>query len=468
MIIFNFKQNLEYGSKEGNKAISNFTQRFNYHLYKGSIELGKEKGSFGLFNREKFEKSPFIKTMMKLGLVFETMRNCTCSSIAPTGTLSLMFQDLVMSYGVESSFGLYNWKRTRMAGQYDYYFCVPHVVREFFENAGYPIPMQSDTIKDTWDGKYGKPIAAFIDEHREKIGIKFKEATAISPFDKLDLMSEMMKSIDSSISVTYMLPENTDWQDIYDFILLAHKKGVKSIAAFPDRKMYGIVSQIPFRDLAAKLKSEGVEIHNQNFTEEEIKELDALLKTQSTTCGAINSSGNCNDFVTKRPKTLPCDVHHVKVTKKLDKVRTFDFLVMVGLINSNQPYEVFCMENGHLDKSCTKGEVQKLARGKYNLVFDDGTEIKNITKNNTETEDTITRLTSCLLRHGVPVNYIVDQLEKVEGDMLCFSKGIVKALKKYIQDGTVVTGQSCPLCGKDTLVRNEGCCACVCGYSKCG
>ena len=202
------------------------------------------------------------------------------------------------------------------------------------------------------------------------------------------------------------------------------------------------------------------------FTEQEIKELDALLKTQSTTCGAINSSGNCDNFIVKRPKTLPCEVHHVKVTKKLDKVRTFEYLVIVGMVD-NKPYEVFAMENGHLDKNHTRGEVAKLARGKYDLILSDKTEIKNITKSTTEAEDTITRLASCLLRHGVPVHYIVDQLEKVEGDMLCFSKCIVKALKKYITDGTKVSGPSCPSWGKDSLVRSEGCATCICGYSKC-
>jgi len=80
-----FLKNLEYGSPEGNLALEKFTERYNYFLYKNSIKLGKEKGSFGLFKREKFEQSPFVKRMMSLGLEFEAMRNCTCSSVAPTG-----------------------------------------------------------------------------------------------------------------------------------------------------------------------------------------------------------------------------------------------------------------------------------------------------------------------------------------------------------------------------------------------
>ena len=68
---------------------------------------------------------------------------------------------------------------------------------------------------------------------------------------------ELMKDVDSSISVTYTLPENSTWKDAYDLIIKAYDKGVKSIAAFPDRKMYGIISYIPFKDLAVKLYNKG-------------------------------------------------------------------------------------------------------------------------------------------------------------------------------------------------------------------
>jgi hypothetical protein len=372
-----------------------------------------------------------------------------------------------MSYGIEPSFGMYFWKRTRMSGKYEYYFCVPHLVKEYFAQNGIRVPMKADAIKDTWNGEHGKPIAQFIDEKAKDLNIKFKNATEISALNKLDLMSKVMKSIDSSISVTYMLPENSDWKDVYDFILEAYKKEVKSVAAFPDRKMYGIVSYIPFKDLAVKLKKENIEIHNQNFTEEEIKELDSILKTQSTTCGAIDNTDNCDKFTIKRPKVLPCDIHHVKVTKKLDKIRTFEYLVIIGLIDGNRPYETFCTENGQLSKNYTKGEVVKHGRGRYNLVLPDGVELKDITKDNQPSEDSVSRLTSCLLRHGVPVNFIVDQLEKAEDNMFCFSKSIAKALKRYIPSGTIVKGMTCPSCGKAELTRAEGCILCNCGWSKC-
>ena len=45
----------------------------------------------------------------------------------------------------------------------------------------------------------------------------------------------------------------------------------------------------------------------------------------------------------------------------------------------------------------------------------------------------------------------------------------VALLKKYISDGTKAAGQTCPLCGQETLVYQEGCLICTnCGASRCG
>jgi hypothetical protein len=451
---------MEYGSANGNKAITKFVESFNYYLYKSSIEIGSEKGNFGLFDKKKFEQSPFVQRMMKKGLVFETMRNCTCSSIAPGGTVSLMFRDLVFSYGIEPAFNVYFWKRTRMAGHYDYYFCVPSVVREVFRQHGLEIPIESDSIKDTIDGKKGKPIADFIDANIKKLGINFKKSTEIKALDKLDLMSQVMKWIDSSISVTYMLPEDSKWQDVYDFIMEAHKREVKSIAAFPDKKMYGIVSFIPFKDLAIKLINDGVTISEQNFSEKEWSDIREITGKGPKTEGKITKT-----TAPKRPKILPCDIHHTKITKKLDKIRTFDYVVFVGLLNDD-PYEVFVVENGFLDKQIKSGNIIKKNKGVYSLEYTGG-EIEDITKDTTESEDVLTRLVSCSLRHGADINFIVDQLEKSEGDLLSFSKVICRVLKKYVKNGT--KAGLCPRCGSE-LVRWEGCKTCTnvkCDYKGC-
>lgn len=444
-----FKQNLEYGSDEGNAAVQQFIEDYNYYLYESTIKLGKEKGNFELFNKEKIRNSLFIQHMEDLGLKFDFMRNVTVSSIAPTGTLSLMFRDTIMSTGIEPPFGLYYWKRSRISGKYEYYFVVPKVVRDFFEEKGYSIPMDSDTIKDTWDGERGRPIAEFIDEHIETIGINFKRDTEINAFDKLKLMELVMKNIDSSISVTYNLPEDTKVSDIADFILKAYKSGVKSVAAFPNQKMYGIVSTTPFKDLAFKMKEEGVQMHPQNFTEEELTALN-MTKDHVTF-----------SMAPKRPKKVEADIYTVSIKKE-------KFIIVIGLLNGT-PYEIFGgkMKGLNLKFKYKRGFIEKEKRGIYRIEFDE-TEIENFSDYFDPTEQAVLRLISTNLRHGVPIHFIVEQLHKAAFDIFSFSAAVARVLKKYIKDGSQAAGLNCPKCQNSALVYRDGCVECsVCNWSKC-
>jgi len=447
-----FKLNQEYGSKEGNDSIEEFIKWYTYYLYKTNIALGKEKGNFELFDPVKIKKSKFIKNLIKEfpDLEFETMRCVTSSSIAPTGTLTLMFTEMLMGYGIEFGFGIYHWKRTRITGKYEYYFIVPRIVREMFEKAGYKIPMESDTIKDTWDGKYGKPIAKFIEDNKDKVGIKFKNASEISAMDKLNMMSQVMKWIDSSISVTYMLPENTSTKEVYNFILEAYKRGVKSIAAFPDRKMYGIVSHIPFKELALKLQQENVSIHSQNFSEEELKHLN-----MSEDYIQVSSAP-------KRPKLLPADVY--SVTVKGEK-----FVVAVGLLNK-APYEIFCgkMNGLNFKFQHKEGVIEKVKKGQYKLEIGEDIIVEDFSGYFKPVEAELFRMVSTSMRHGVPLKFIVEQLSKSSEDISSLTAAASRVLKKYIKEGEIVTGVVCPQCGGEVVYDETGCNKCTkCDWSKC-
>lgn len=373
----------------------------------------------------------------------------TKEGIVSHNTLSLMFRGNVMSYGIEPAFNIYYWKRTRIAGKYEYYFVVPRVVKEVYKSAGFEIPMKSDSIRDTWDGKNGKKIVEFIEKHYDKIGINFIDSTKVDPLKKLDLMARAMKWIDSSISVTYMLPEDSKVEDIYNFILEAKSKGVKSIATFPDKKMYGIVSFIAFKDLAQKLLKEGVDIHPQNFDEGELKEL------------RLSKDYIVEHSAPKRPKAIDADIY--TVTVKGDK-----FIIVIGLLNG-APYEIF---GGHTNGFSFKfnyrnGYVEKIKKGTYKLFIEPDIEIENFAKQFTPAEQVMFRLVSTSLRHGVSIKFIVDQLSKATNDIASFAAATSRVLKKYIKDGEIVTGKACPNCENTNLIYQDGCISCGCGWSKC-
>ena len=83
-----------------------------------------------------------------------------------------------------------------------------------------------------------------------------------------------------------------------------------------------------------------------------------------------------------------------------------------------------------------------------------------------------TRTISLALRHGVPVQYLVEQLRKDKhSDMQSFSTLVARTLSKgYIPDGTKATiEKTCPQCNGTNLAYLQGCVTCMdCGNSKCG
>jgi ribonucleoside-diphosphate reductase alpha chain len=117
----------------------------------------------------------------------------------------------------------------------------------------------------------------------------------------------------------------------------------------------------------------------------------------------------------------------------------------------------------------------KEARGKYKIYLSDKSENKltvdKLNDKETGDEAALTRMISTALRHGADIQFVVQQLEKVKGDMTNFSRSVARALKKYIPDGTEVTGETCENCenkDKCSLVRQEGCVMCKsCGWTKC-
>jgi ribonucleoside-diphosphate reductase alpha chain len=230
---------------------------------------------------------------------------------------------------------------------------------------------------------------------------------------------------------TINLPQDAKEEDIAKVYLEAHKLGIIGVTVYRDKCREGILSA------------------------ERVEEVNKIVKTQAP----------------KRPESLPCDIHHVKITKKLDKIRNLEYIVGVGLLYGD-PYEIFVFENGRLDKEHTNGVLVKRARGKYDIVLASGYTVDNIMREQTEEEECITRMASTALRHGADIGFIVHQLEKVKGDVGAFTKVMARVLKKYIHDGVKVSGEQCPQCvkkdKKGELVRECGCITCKeCGWSKC-
>lgn len=178
------------------------------------------------------------------------------------------------------------------------------------------------------------------------------------------------------------------------------------------------------------------------------------------------------DFITrhhapKRPVEIPCDI-------TLLNVKDERFLVLTGKYNGSL-YEMFVTnltEESNIDTDSYKeGIIHKNGKGNYSLIVQNGvtkTAIENIGKTFNKDHESLSRLVSALLRHGVPLEFIVEQLGK-DANFGSFGKSVARVLKKYIKDGErVLSHNECPECGNKDLVYKDGCLTCTgCGFSKC-
>jgi ribonucleoside-diphosphate reductase alpha chain len=180
----------------------------------------------------------------------------------------------------------------------------------------------------------------------------------------------------------------------------------------------------------------------------------------------------------KRPKELPCDVVHTTV--KGEKWTFF-----VGL-HEGRPYEIMggLSKYVSIPKRAKTGKIVKhnglenpVPRYDFHYDFEKSVEDETIIRDiaavfENATNAAFTRTISLALRHGTPVQYVVEQLLKgseKEDDLFSFSRAVSRVVKHYIADGTKASEKKCPSCGSTKLIYQEGCVSCQdCGHSKCG
>jgi ribonucleoside-diphosphate reductase alpha chain len=97
--------NSRYGSEESLQIAQTVMQTLCHSAYRASIEIAREKGSFPLFDKEKYLAGEFVRTLpadIHNGIAQYGIRNSHITAIAPTGTISLLANNI--SGGLEPVF----------------------------------------------------------------------------------------------------------------------------------------------------------------------------------------------------------------------------------------------------------------------------------------------------------------------------------------------------------------------------
>jgi len=343
-------------------------------------------------------------------------RNISWSTVAPTGTVSIMAGT---SSGIEPIFmPFYQRKRKCMSesDRVDYVdkvgekytlFTVvhPNLKRWAIETMNYSESEINEwglgVWKEVWkESPYYGSTASEIDWRQR---VKFQGV--------------VQKYITHSISSTVNLAKETTEEEIADIYIEAWKQGLKGITIYRDGCREGILTQV-----------------------EKPKTIEGRQAP-------------------KRPKELEADTYLIKAKGE-------QFIILVGMLE-DKPYEVFAFRpRNPISFKTHKGVITKVSKMHYSFTSDvfhiDNLELAN---ENVE-ENAATLYSSMLLRHGVDIKYIVKTAKKVNDNITSFSSAMCRVLSKYIPNEEI-KGEICPDCG-GTLLREGGCIHCKdCGYSKC-
>lgn len=424
-----------YGSDDSIETVEEIYKWLSLASYEESIQLAKERGSFPIFDASKEEGHEFIDRVVS-SLTEEVQadyrqygrRNIANTTTAPAGSVSCLTQT---TSGIEPAFMLYYKRRKKVQGDEEVMF-VDDLGDEWTEFNVY-----HHAFKQWLDSDHGTTASESDLDH----------AVAFSPYHgataneidwraKVKLQSVAQKWICHAISNTTNLPNDIDVETVKDIYMLGWELGCKGVTVYRDGSRSGV-----------------------------------LVSTDDT--GKDNADTFVDRHAPKRPETLDCDIIHTAV--KMDQ-----WVVLVGLMDG-RPYEILGgkAEQIQVPRKYKNGKITKRSfktvPSKYDLVMGEG-EDQMVIKDLVSVFDNAnyagyTRTISLALRHGAPVQYIVEQMQKdKEADMFSFSKAVARCLKKYIEDGAKPSTQVCSNCGaEDSLVYQEGCQTCTsCGFGACG
>ena len=438
---------LRYGTEEATDFAEQVQKSLALAAYNSSVQMAKERGAFAIYDAKREEQNPFIQRLREADPQLYTAmttygrRNIACLTIAPTGTTSLMTQT---TSGIEPVF-LPVYKRRRKVNPNDAESRVDYVdeTGDAFEEY---IVFHHKFV--TWMEANGYPTSkrytqAEVDNLVAKSPYYKATSNDVDWLMKVRMQGRIQKWVDHSISVTINLPSDVSEDLVNQLYVEAWKCGCKGCTVYRDGSRSGVL----------------ISADNKKKKKEDCNCMQAPI------------------IVAKRPRELDADV--VRFQNNREK-----WIAFVGLLNG-RPYEIFTgladdEEGIMLPKNIAKGTIIKSYDEDGQKHYDFQFKNKRGYKMTIEGLDgkfrpeywNYAKLISGVLRYGMPIDQVIKLVQGMElnnESINTWKNGVERALKKYLPNGTVAKGQTCPNCGQETLVYQEGCLICTnCGASRCG
>ena len=206
-----------YGSTESVALIERWFKKIQRAAYSASNELAAEKGPFPLFVQDKYLAGPTLRSVdadIRGAIADHGVRNALLTSIAPTGTISLLAENV--SSGIEPVFA-YSYKRK--------------ITRENGEKT-------DELVEDYAYRLYRTMFGA------QKLPDYFVNAQDLTPGAHIAVQAATQKYVDSSISKTVNCPADISFDAFKDIYLRAYETGCKGCTTWRPNDITGSILSI--------------------------------------------------------------------------------------------------------------------------------------------------------------------------------------------------------------------------------
>ncbi len=409
--------------------------------YLASADLAREKGAFPLYDAEKYLGGESVRTLdaeVRRAIADHGIRNALLTSIAPTGTISLLADNV--SSGLEPVFSFSYTRSVRMP------------------DGGHREERVSDHAYRLYRRLHGD--APLPDS--------FVDAQTLSPAEHLAMQAAAQKYIDSSISKTINLPEDIPFEAFQDVYRQAYELGCKGCTTYRPNDVTGAVLTA---DKAAADPSPVPAAQAELPLERPAR--------RPARPSAADQGGKVHQMFKPldRPEALPGATYKVRWPESDHAI----YITLNDIIDDTgrrRPFEVFMHSKDTEHYAWTVGLTRMIS-----AVFRRGGDVAFVVEE-------LKAVFDPRGGHWMKGRYVPSLLaaigEVIEQHMVAIGfLGPPETLRGDGEAATVaLTGtdgpardaatpgdrrRHCPKCGQPSLIRQEGCDTCVsCGYSKCG
>ncbi len=437
-----------YGSETSAELASTWLRTIQNAAYLSSAELAGEKGAFPLYDADAFLKRPNILRLddsVRDAIAQHGIRNGCLTSIAPTGTISLLAGNV--SSGIEPIFST----------QY---------TRRILERDG---GHRTETVEDYAAAVYKKlhgdstPLPAAL----------FVTADDLTPQEHLRMQAVLQPYVDSSISKTINCPENITFEAFKSVYRDAYQQGLKGCTTFRPNAITGSILATT-SEASEKEPSERPSALSPSTTPIAAQPVMAQIKERASN-GIVQLTEPL-----ERDQSLPGFTYKLKWPGSPDALYvTINDIVQDG---RRRPFEIFIntknLEHYAWTVALTRMISAVFRRGgdvsfvveELKAIFDpqggrwmDGEYVPSL----------LAAIGNVIENHMVTTGFLRDVDKQAEPSALASFECAASSDHRKAGAASISApprlGRACPQCGNQALTRHEGCWICRdCGYSHCG